>query len=330
MISSYSIRNLQFSYSNQPILSVDSLDIPASQVIALVGPNGAGKTTLLHLLAFLIIPQKGSISFFGDHFSVSDLIKFRRKVGLLPQNPYLLKSSTTENVAIGLKLRGFSRREAKRIAQEAMKKVGMEGYETRWPHSLSGGEAQRIALARTLALNPDVFLFDEPGNHLDAESVRRAEQIILDLNRNENKTVIFTTHNLSFAQNLTDYIIHIFQGHVVPTAPYNLFRGRVANEGRIFDTGLAEFDISKTTGLGITLLIDPGRISFSTRDEFIDLPNVFQGKIVSLSLFRDMIRIEALAGEKFEIHAKVSQSVCGLEIGKQIWLYVSPDAMTLV
>ena len=330
MISSYSIRNLQFSYSNQPILSIDSLDIPASQVIALVGPNGAGKTTLLHLFAFLITPQKGSISFFGDHFSDSDLIKFSRKVGLLPQNPYLLKFSTIENVAIGLKLRGVPRREANRMAQEALKKVGMEGYESRWPNSLSGGEAQRIALARTLALNPDVFLFDEPGNHLDSESVRRAEKMILDLNRNENKTVIFTTHNLSFAQNLTDSIIHMFEGHVVPTAPYNLFRGRIINEGCVFDTGSIQFDISGTTGQGSTLLIDPCKISFSTGQEFDNLPNVFYGNTVSISLSRNVVRIEALAGEKFEIHTSVSPETSRLRIGEEIRVYVSPDAMTIV
>ena len=93
MIASYSIKDVAFSYSNQPVLMINTLDIPASSVIALVCPNGSGKTTLLHLLAFLITPQKGSFSFFGAKVSASELIRLRRRVGLLPQNPYLFKCS---------------------------------------------------------------------------------------------------------------------------------------------------------------------------------------------------------------------------------------------
>ena len=330
MIASYSIRDITFSYLNQPALSINSLDIPASSVIALVGPNGAGKTTLLHLLAFLITPQKGSLSFLGTKVSTSDLVNLRRKVGLLPQNPYLFKCSVLENVAIGLKLRGFSRRESRKMAIEGLKKVRMEGYESRWPNSLSGGEAQRVALARTLVLNPEVFLFDEPANHLDLESVKRTEQLILDLNRNEKKTIVFTTHNLTFAQNLTDFVIHVFQGQIVPTAPYNLFRGQIQYGGKIFDTGAIQFNISKTTGQGTCLLVDPSKIYFSTKEEFVNLPNVFQGRIVSLSLLKNVVRIEALAGEKFEIHAPISLDITGFGIGKEVWFQVSPEAITLV
>ncbi len=330
MIASYSIKDVAFSYSNQPVLMINTLDIPASSVIALVGPNGSGKTTLLHLLAFLITPQKGSFSFFGAKVSASELISLRRRVGLLPQNPYLFKCSVLENVTIGLKLRGFSRREARKMAIEGLKKVRMEGYESRWPNSLSGGEAQRIALARTLALNPEVFLFDEPANHLDLESVKRTEQLILNLNRNEKKTVIFTTHNLSFAQNLTDFVIHIFQGQVVPTAPYNLFRGQIQHGGKIFDASAVQFDISKTTGRGTCLMVDPTKISISTQEEFANLPNAFHGRIISLSLLRDVVKIEAFAGEKFEIHAPTSSDITSLRIGREIWLHIGPNAMTLV
>lgn len=215
MVSSYSIRDLVFSYSDKPALTIESLDIPASEIVALVGPNGSGKTTLLHLLAFILTPQHGTICFFEEPVRNENLIDFRRKVGLLPQNPYLFRSSVLDNVTVGLKLRGTRRQVARQIAREALVKVGMEGFESRQAACLSGGEAQRVALARTLALNPDVLLFDEPGNHLDLENVKRTEQAILDLNRKEKKTVIFTTHNLAFAQALTDYVIRLLQGHVV-------------------------------------------------------------------------------------------------------------------
>ncbi len=187
-----------------------------------------------------------------------------------------------------------------------------------------------MALARTLVLNSEVFLFDEPANHLDLESVKRTEQLILDLNRSEKKTIVFTTHNLTFAQNLTDFVIHIFQGQIVPTAPYNLFRGQIQYGGKIFDTGAIQFNISKTTGQGTCLLVDPSKIYFSTKEEFVNLPNVFQGRIVSLSLLKNVVRIEALAGEKFEIHAPISLDISGFGIGKDVWFQVSPEAITLV
>jgi tungstate transport system ATP-binding protein len=218
MSFSYSIRHVIFSYSDKPALTINSLDIPVSEIVALVGPNGAGITTLLHLLAFLLRPQQGTISFLGEFVRNEYVIDYRRKVGLLPQNPYLFRSSVLDNVTVGLKLRGISRQVAREIAREALVRVGMKGFESRRADSLSGGEAQRVALARTLALNPDVLLFDEPGNHLDLENVKRTEQAILDLNRTEKKTVIFTTHNLAFAHNLTDSVIHLSQGHVVPSA----------------------------------------------------------------------------------------------------------------
>ncbi|MGC8602696.1 MAG: energy-coupling factor ABC transporter ATP-binding protein [Desulfomonilaceae bacterium] len=330
MLTSYSMRDLEFSYSNSPVLTINALDIPVSKIIALVGPNGAGKTTLLHLLDFLVNPQRGLLSFLGTRVSNSNVLDLRRRVGLLPQNPYLFRCSVLENVAIGLKLRGFPCREAKKKAQESLKKVGMQGYENRSPSSLSGGEAQRVALARTLILNPDVFLFDEPGNHLDLESVKRTEQMILDLNHNDNKTVIFTTHQIGFAQNLTDLVVHIFQGKVIPNAPYNLFRGRLTNGHQCFDTGAIQFDISKMAGQGSFLLIDPTMISFSTSEEFLNLPNVFHGKIVSQKLMNNIVITEVNAGEKFEIHSPLKYVSNNAMIGAEIWLHIGLDAMKLV
>jgi tungstate transport system ATP-binding protein len=214
MVSSYSIRDLVFSYSDKPALTIESLDIPASEIVALVGPNGSGKTTLLHLLAFILTPQHGTICFFEEPVRNENLIDFRRKVGLLPQNPYLFRSSVLDNVTVGLKLRGTRRHVARKIARESLVNVGMEGFESRQAACLSGGEAQRVALARTLALNPDVLLFDEPGNHLDLESVKRTEQAIMNLSREKKKTVIFTTHNRAFAHNLTNSVIQLFHGRV--------------------------------------------------------------------------------------------------------------------
>ena len=326
----YSIKDLMFSYSARSSLFVDTLDISAGDVVALVGPNGSGKTTFLHLLAFILSPQQGSISLLGHDFQDSEAMTFRRRIGLLPQNPYLFKSSVLENVMVGLRIRKFPRRLIEKIAKEALRRVGMEGFEDRWAGSLSGGEAQRVALARTLALNPEVLLFDEPANHLDAESVRRTEQLILDLNRCDKKTVIFATHDLTLAEELAATVIHIFEGHVIPVAPFNLFRGQILEDGAIFDSGATRFDISNTVQNGSSILIDPRKISFSTNEEFQGLTNVFKGKIISLSLSKNRIKLGVRAGESFELHREFRLDCENLRIGREIWIHVTPEAITII
>ncbi|MFH0957966.1 MAG: ABC transporter ATP-binding protein [Pseudomonadota bacterium] len=328
--SAYSVRDLVFSYSDKPDLLIDTLDIAAGDVVALVGPNGSGKTTFLHLLAFILTPQQGSISLLGHDFQDSEAITFRRRIGLLPQNPYLFKATVLENVMVGLKLRKFPKHLMKKIAKEALSRVGMEGFEDRWPGTLSGGEAQRAALARTLALNPEVFLFDEPANHLDTESVKRTEQLIVDLNRRERKTVIFTTHDLTLAEEFANTVIHIFEGHVIPVAPFNLFRGQILEAGAIFDSGAIRFHVSNTVQSGSFILIDPRKISFTTNEEFKGLTNVFKGKIISLSLSKNRIKLGVLAGESFELHCEFRQDCKELRIGSEIWIHITPEAITII
>jgi tungstate transport system ATP-binding protein len=326
----YSVKKLAFSYSDQPNLFIENLNISSGDVVALVGPNGSGKTTFLHLLAFLISPQQGSISLFGNDFRNSEAITFRRRIGLLPQNPYLLKSTVLGNVMVGLRLRKFPRRLIERMAKESLRQVGMEGFENRWAGSLSGGEAQRVALARTLALNPEVLLFDEPANHLDTESVKRTQQLILDLNRGEEKTVIFATHDLALAEELANTVIHIFEGRIIPGAPFNLFRGQVVEDGSIFDSGSIRFDISNTVQNGSFALIDPGKIQFSIHQEFQNLPNVLRGRITSLRLSRNRLKLEVFAGESFELHCEFCEYCENLRIGQEINLHVSPEAIIII
>lgn len=216
MASAYHLESVSFSYDTAPALRVPELQVNAGEIVALVGPNGAGKTTLLHLLAFVESPRGGTISFFGERVQRRNLVSFRRRVGLLIQHPYLFQTSVLANIAAGLKVRGIGRAERVSRAIEALKWVGLEGFESRKARSLSGGEMQRVALARALVLDPEVLLLDEHANHMDTTSVARIEELVEERNRTKGTTVIYTTHNLQGTGRLApDRVLLLVDGEPV-------------------------------------------------------------------------------------------------------------------
>jgi len=211
----YEIRDLRFSYDNSTALFIEELLIPSGRIVALLGPNGSGKTTLLHNLAFLVVPQTGTIKFFGELQTHRNLLDLRRKVGLLLQVPYLFHETVLANVMWGLRVRGIPRNRSREIARATLEQVGLSGFEKRFARSLSGGESQRVALARALALEPEVLLLDEPTNHLDKESAERIEEIVIELNRGYDKTVVIATHDAQTVQKLAHQVINLCDGRMV-------------------------------------------------------------------------------------------------------------------
>ncbi len=211
----YEVRDLAFGYNGAPVLEIESLTIPTGNIVALVGPNGSGKTTLLHMLAFLEAPQRGIVKLFGERQTSENLLTLRRKASLLLQTPYLFHDTVLGNVTWGLRMRGLSRKKCRDTALEALGKVGLIGFEKRPARSLSGGESQRVALARSLALEPEVLLLDEPSNHLDRESAKRIEEIVLDMNSRHGKTVIVATHDAFTVKKLAHQVVNLSQGKIV-------------------------------------------------------------------------------------------------------------------
>ncbi len=205
----YCLDGVAFYYGSRKVLDVEHLEVPRGERLAIVGPNGSGKTTLLHLLAFVEVPARGRICLFGEESSPRNGLSFRRKVGLLPQNPYLFGGTVLENVAWGLKVRRVPAGPRRMMALEALRAVGLDGFQDRKAQTLSGGEAQRVALARLLVLDPPVLLLDEPGNHLDKLSVELTEKIVLHKNIEHGTTVIFTTHNMAHAESLATRVLHV-------------------------------------------------------------------------------------------------------------------------
>ena len=192
----YRLQSIRKCYGSNVALDIEELTIAEGRLYTLTGANGAGKSTLLSILAFLAPPTSGEIFYAGkrvdrDHGSVEE---YRRKVTLLHQSPYLFGGSVDDNVAFGLKVRGIRGEEQRRRIDEALGVVGLRGFRDRKARELSGGEAQRVAMARALALKPEVLLLDEPLANIDRETTGLLEAVIASLPA-QGTTVVMTTHD---------------------------------------------------------------------------------------------------------------------------------------
>jgi tungstate transport system ATP-binding protein len=192
----YRLQSIRKRYGSNVALDIEELTIAEGRLYMLTGANGAGKSTLLNLLAFLAPPTSGEIFYAGkrvdwNHGSVE---VYRRKVTLLHQSPYLFGGSVHDNVAFGLKVRRIPGEEQGRIVDRALDDVGLQGFRDRKARELSGGEAQRVAMARALALAPEVLLLDEPLANIDRETAGLLETVIASLPA-RGTTVIMTTHD---------------------------------------------------------------------------------------------------------------------------------------
>jgi len=186
------------------------------RISAVIGPNGSGKSTLLRAVAHLDSGQdRGSISYVRDGAELPLHQSLRRIVTLVAQRPTLFRMSVKGNVEYGLRLRGIPRREVDRRTDEAIEAAGLGRLAYTDALTLSGGEAQRAALARAYALRPEAVLLDEPTASLDPENTALAERLIASMNRDYGVTVVLVTHNLFQAGRLSDRTYMLMDGRLV-------------------------------------------------------------------------------------------------------------------
>jgi tungstate transport system ATP-binding protein len=220
------IRDLLVSRAKRPVLQVERLDILEKETLAVIGPNGAGKSTLLLVLSRLIKAERGQLMYRGKAMDSSGDLAYRRKIGMVLQAPLLLDVSVYENVAAGLHFRGLPNRLAAPLVNLWLYRLGIAGLAKRPAHSLSGGEAQRVSLARALALDPDVLLLDEPFSALDAPTRARLLDDFHGLIRSINISTVFVTHDMDEALLLGDRVAVILDGHLAQVGtPAEVFNG---------------------------------------------------------------------------------------------------------
>jgi tungstate transport system ATP-binding protein len=216
-----SFGHVRRSFGPQFTLAVNDLSVRAGETLCLVGPTGAGKSTLLRLLAGLDMPDAGRIEFDGEVFTADKLLLAqRRRMTLVHQRPLLLGRSVRENVAYGLKLRGGL--DPARV-QAVLDRFGLLPLADQAADTLSGGQAQLVALARAVAVAPDVLLLDEPTAHLDPAHVALVEGVLADQDRERRPTLIWATHNLFQARRVASRVGLMLGGRLVEVAETEVF-----------------------------------------------------------------------------------------------------------
>ena len=213
----YKLDQVTQGYNGRSVLNINQLAIHQGEVLAIVGPSGAGKSTLLRLLAFLEAPATGRITYMDRfcHNGWPDL-DTRRQITMVFQRPQLLRRSVRENVAYGLRLR--RRQDEMGRITAVLQQLGLDDLHLAQAHTLSGGEMQRVALARSLILQPDVLLLDEPTANLDPYNIKLIEQIVLRANEERHTTVVIVTHNIFQARRLAQRVALLLNGHLVEVA----------------------------------------------------------------------------------------------------------------
>lgn len=219
------IENLKKDYGDIHALQDISVEIHTGEVLVVIGPSGCGKSTFLRCINLLEEPTKGILQIgnhtlnFADKKTIPtgrELARFRSQFGMVFQQFDLFSHKTAiENIMIGLiVVKKIPFDEAKKIALNLLKQVGLSNIENRLPKELSGGQQQRVAIARALAMSPEVLLFDEVTSALDPELVGEVLEVMRNLAK-EGATMIVVTHEMAFAQEVADRIVFIDEGLIV-------------------------------------------------------------------------------------------------------------------
>jgi NitT/TauT family transport system ATP-binding protein len=185
-----------------------NLKVGETEFVAVVGPTGCGKSTILNTVTGLLKPAAGEVQIFGK-----PLAGLNEQSGYMLQQEGLLPWKTAEdNVGLGLVFRGNPVEEARGKARAWLAKVGLKGFEKRYPHQLSGGQRKRVAMAQTLIMGPKIVLMDEPFSALDVHTRRLMHRVLLDLWQAERRSLIFITHDLDEAITLADRVVVMSAG----------------------------------------------------------------------------------------------------------------------
>lgn len=205
-----------FTFDNvryKDILVIDKLKIDLGKVTCITGPSGSGKSTFLRLINKLISPDSGVIALDGENIANIDSVTYRRRVPMLSQSPVTFPGTIRDNLLIGRKFQGKDSLNDDKLLK-ALKAVSLKEPLDKNIENLSGGEQQRVSIARLMLLDSEIYLLDEPSSALDDITEDFVIKSMVDMARDENKTIIYVTHSNSMAKNYSDSVINIVDGRV--------------------------------------------------------------------------------------------------------------------
>ena len=335
----YKLENLIHRYAEKVALQIDSLTLDQGSITGIAGPNGGGKSTLLKILAFLLTPSEGKVYFKGKIADLTDR-KNRLEATLLLQDPYLLKRSVFENVAYGLRLRGETANLRHRVF-EALQFVGLvpDDFAERTWRELSGGEAQRVALASRLALRPKVLLLDEPLISVDAASAELIKTASVKAKTDWGTSLVIVSHDTAWLNETADKVLNLFEGRIIGSGTWNLIMGpwEIDKKGLWSKSlkGGQKISVHPADSNRKVVTLDPSSISISVEREISrSSPNQFQGHITEISLEKKSgyILVKAEIDGLF-FTARISKQEfkdLSLHPGQSVWYSFEPDALKWV
>ncbi len=340
-MSIFALSHVTRVYGPRTVLCIPELEIEEHRIHALLGPNGAGKTTLLNILGFLESPTSGEVAYRSRPIPTAEaeLQQLRREVVLVDQHPILFSTTVYKNLEFGLKIRGIPPGDRQRIIEETLDLVGMRSFMFSPAHQLSGGETQRVALARGLALSPRALLCDEPTSSVDVENQNLIVTILRRINETKKISVLFTTHDRSQAARLAHHTIVLNQGRLVPTMYENIFRGVLQTD----PSGQPQCVIQDTIKLPapqdqtiekretISVFIDPEKIVPHPSQEDPATENTLTGRVVQIIEENGKVRIAIDAGVWIALLiSKNSYRENRFMVGETIGLSIPPEAIHIM
>lgn len=342
------LKSVRKDFGSFTAISQIDLDINSGELVALLGPSGCGKTTTLRMIAGLETPSFGQILF--DDNDVSEVPVQDRNVGMVFQRYALFPHMTVEkNVMFGLKVRNTPKAEIEKRLEDILDVVQLQQFRHRFPAQLSGGQMQRVAIARTLITNPSVLMMDEPLANLDTKLRGEMRRFIRELQQRLGITTIFVTHDQIEAMELADRVAVIFDGKMAQyDAPDALYQRPNSIEiadfmgaSNIFPCDLSSDNVA-TTGFG-KLKVDSdatphrvGKGSILLRSEAIDLltekdetrENALPGKITGREFFGATVNYSVeCAGTVITVNEQSRRMV---DVGQDVWLTIQPDRIWII
>ena len=286
------LRGVRHRYDGRLVLNLDRFAVPAGAWLAVVGHNGSGKSTLLRLLALLETPTEGEVLWDGVPVPRHPPTALRRRVTLVEQRPMLFRGTVLENIGFGLRLRGTEATAAYKRTAEVAEQLGLLSLLERRRHELSDGEVQRVAVARALAVRPDVLLLDEPASSAD----RAATGALYRALTQEQATraarpmsICVASHQLEDAYRWADDIRTLAEGRLSPVTPENLFRVDLPSGGgetKHAPVGAVEIVVTTDRTGPVVLAVPPTDIFVSREPLPSSARNVLSGRVTRVAAHR--------------------------------------------
>ncbi|MBS7641096.1 MAG: ABC transporter ATP-binding protein [Candidatus Bathyarchaeia archaeon] len=344
--------NVTKKYGNITAIKNLSLTIEDGEYLCILGPTGSGKTTLLKLVAGIVKPDKGEI--YIDDKLVNNMPAYERNVAYLPQYYALFPHLTVlENVAFGPLSKGLSVEEARRISMQMLEMTRLAWRANSFPHELSGGMQQRLALARALASGAKILLLDEPLGALDARLRVELRYKLRKLAKENNLTTIHVTHDQEEAMIVADRIVVLRNGEIqqvgspleVYNDPKNIFVAHFIGGANFFEGFVADVDRygswiqlrnnfllrindpNRSVGERVIVMVREEKSKILKAKKKREEINVFPGTIVNTSFLGDFISytISLDNGDKANSKVPLAKAIGKFKVGERVYLYIEPE-----